>query len=149
MNPAVMALGSLSRAGYSVYNPILQDEGCFVIENSYGVLHKVLLRKASHTGKTPVLTLNLKQQTKSYLQKFGFLLVIELESDRVWLLPIDEIPSGIKAIRLGEKYEPFILKPIEKATMLDTSGLKRMVEQRVASEKVITQDVLEHLLTSE
>ncbi len=149
MSPKIAAMYALSERGYQVY-VTLSNVDSMAIEDSRGVFYKVLIRTATPTDRAPVFTLSLQYQTELYVQNFGYFLVVEPDSLKLWLIPVDEAPKNTKCIRLGEKYEKYVVKIQEDVKDLSAKMLQQEVKKRVCGESYkIQQEDLESLLSTE
>jgi hypothetical protein len=150
MDTVIASIYALSKGGYQIYNSIMTEDNCLVIEDSRGVLSKVLVRKASRTGTTPVITLGIKYRAQAYLENFGYFLAVESETPKVWLIPMADFPSGISAIRLGSRYEQYVVRTEVEKKELSSRIVRQEVKKRLmGKEAEIKQEDLEYLLACE
>ena len=144
MNPIITASYYLTKGGYTVYFSHSTD-GSFAIEDPRGVLSKVILRKASITKSTPLLTLSPSFKSSEYLKDFGYCLIFEEEEPKLWLIPVSEFPTGQQSIRLGDKFERYVV-----GTELASSpaeNLRRSIQSKIGAVGSIQQEDLEDLLS--
>ena len=126
------ALLAIARAGYHIYYPIVTEKSTFIIESPEGLLARVIVRKASATATSPVLTLSRLQQSQTLLSSIDYLLVHCSETQTAWLIPSDGIPKETKAIRLGAKFDDYLVKSFEQASDVRSRVIKHRVEQSMA-----------------
>ena len=147
MNPTTAAIYQLSKGGFSVYFSPTANDTDFVIEDVRGVLSKVLLRKASITDSSPILTLSLKYQSSEYLRSFGYILVVEPDEPKVWLIPVDEFPYNVKSVRLGDKYERYIVTTQQGVEGLPRQRVRESIQSKLGSTGSIKQEDLDDILS--
>ncbi len=145
MQTITSALYNLSRSGYKAYIPVdMRDKG-FIVEDMEGRLAKVLVRRASRTDKTPILTLSNQQKSQTYLQQYGYILVTEPVGLMSWLIPLESFPTDVRTIRLGEKWHRFLLKPLEKASSVLSKTIRAEVTDRIRNSVELSQNQIENL----
>ena len=144
MIPVLTASYHLTKGGYTVYLPF-SSERSFVIKDPRGILSEVIIRKASITQSTPILTLSPSFKSSEYLKNFGYCLIVEEEEPKLWLIPVSEFPTGQQSIRLGEKFERYVV-----GTELASSpaeNLRRSIQSKIGAVGSIQQEDLEGLLS--
>jgi len=148
MNALIATIYQLTKGGYKVY-PSAQDQ-TFVIEDSRGVLSKVIYCKASSTKEAAILNLNTQNQAQAFLENFGFFLAIEPEEPRAWLIPISEFPKHTRTIRLSSRFDRYLVKDCRESHSLTTKTIQQEVKNRL-TKKVgdIQQEDLEYLLRTD
>jgi hypothetical protein len=146
MNPIITASYQLSKGGYSAYFTPSKSMS-FVIEDPRGVLSKVILRKASPTESTPILTLSPKFKSSEYMQNFGYCLIVEVEEPKLWLIPVSEFPTDHQSLRLGERFEQYVIGTQQES--LPAERLRRSIQSRIGGAGSIRQEDLEDLLTQD
>lgn len=143
-----LACHHLEQAGFQVYTHINPGQSTFVIETPEEGFCKVRFRTASKSGKTHILTLSTKNQTEHFVSSIQFFLIASGENQTVWLIPIHQIPKHTKSIRLGSRYDKFIIKPSEDMKGVEEKKLREVVTERLFQTKgEIKQESLEYLLS--
>ncbi|MAE81538.1 MAG: hypothetical protein CMB80_02290 [Flammeovirgaceae bacterium] len=100
--------------GYNVYCPVNFEE-TLVIEDKER-LYKCHYRKATYSNEVPVLKLTITSTSQEELlnpAEYHYIIAHAKKLDKVWLIPLIDLPIG-KFIRLGSKYDNYILQPTEK-----------------------------------
>ena len=121
----VVLLDKLEKAGYTVWFSFLSPTTSLIIENPEG-LFKVMVRTATQTDQTPILTLSALQRTPSYRDSYYGLLVVEPVGETVWLIPMSEVPMA-RSVRLGVRFEEYKVKPIDY--IVDSATILRLQEE--------------------
>jgi hypothetical protein len=139
------AMVYLEKGGYSIYLPP-PTEGSFVIEDSRGVLSKVIWCPATSNGSTAVLNLNTDNQAHAYLKTFGFFLAVDIDRSKSWLIPVEAVPPHTKSIRLGNKFDSFIIEDNSLHSSLTAKTIQQEVKNRLNKSGKVSQENLEYLL---
>jgi len=138
------ALNSLVEKGFILYTRPLGlttwEDDVVVLESSDRVMYRVLIRRAFFSDKgSPILTLNLKNQTDYYLSKFDYVLCVNETDD--WLIPSAEIPRHTKSIRIGKKFESYLIQNQQDITAVLGEDFTEKLRQKL-QETEETTDVM-------
>jgi hypothetical protein len=125
----ISALYCLGRAGYQAYYPIDLGQNYFIVESPEGDLSKVFIRRASGSASTPILTLSRLQQSKSLMSVADFLLVVHPDAIQGWLIPVADVPLDKKTFRLGQPFDQYIIRHVEKKVEITAAIIKQQVER--------------------
>ena len=141
------ALYSLARSGYRAY--ISVSDNSIVIEDIEGRLAKIIIRRATKTHKTPILTLSNMQKSQSYLQNYGYVLVTLPSALLSWLIPISHFPTNARTVRLGDKYHHYLLQESASTPQVQQDIIKAEVKSRVQDSVELSQDQIDQLFEIE
>ena len=144
MNPIITASYHLTKGGYTAYFS-LSDQKSFVIKDPKGILSEVIIRKATPTQSTPILNLSPSCKSSEYLKNFGYCLIVEEEEPKLWLIPVSEFPTGQQSIRLGDKFERYVVGTELAASPAE--DLRRSIQSKIGAVGSIQQEDLEDLLS--
>lgn len=142
----MLAMHTLSTSGFTVYIPAVPGENVFIIEDQEGRLSKILVQRATATSKTPICTLSFAFNSSSYLEQYGYLLITEPKEEISWLIPIQDLPQVAKTIRLGDKYNQYILKLVAEEERNMTAKIRQNVRDAMAIEVEISEIEVAKLL---
>ena len=132
------ALSMLIDNGFGVYLPPDIRSDSLVLEDNTGsqpTLTKVLIRLASPTTSSPILTLAGstagEEGSPAYYSAYSHVLVL-CSNHQSWLIPCLEFPFCISSFRLGEKFEKYRLRPCTKGVAGRTDkALKQIVAKKL------------------
>jgi hypothetical protein len=127
------AICNATLAGYEVYLNVHRQE--YLLDNGLTPPLRVLIRKAGVNKPNYFLKLSEFQQrakdVSTYSQNYNAILCHNNEDNLTWLIPMDEI-LGLKAIRLGSKFEKFLLTNKKLSTKASDSHTLQKMRQALS-----------------
>jgi len=111
-----IVLSKLITSNYQVFIPVFSEiKDVLVVSSKSGLEFCLCLSAYLQKGEdsAPVLSLTKQRDNEQRMMKendFDSILVVEENSQTVWKIPLNLISSN-QIIRLGKKYENYILKP--------------------------------------